>query len=210
MKQNLQTNSLAEIIFGHVDRREYGPLEGLLSVTQLKITGDEKDNLELALYLLSYQERPDLAEKVISKIDLKTFSKEQNFELLLGIGNNRFAEVFSHMIDYGFDAGVISKGRDVFSALTGQSVIKGYPEYEADYSMVKKLLETGKVQGFGDKDSIAEALIKLKSEGPKAFDRKKRPGPEAKRPLTEISLGKEGQTPSPLVKRNKAAGCVVS
>ena len=37
MKQNLQTNSLAKIIFGHVDRGEYGPLEGLLSVTQLKI-----------------------------------------------------------------------------------------------------------------------------------------------------------------------------
>ncbi len=169
MKQNLQTNSLAEIIFGHADRKEYGDLKVLLNVTPLKIAGDEQDNLEFALHFLCLQERPDLAKKVISKIDLKTFSKEQNFELLSGVGNNRFAEVFSYMIDYGFDAGLISKGRDVFSELTGQSAIKGYPEYEVDYSMVKKLLETGKVQGFGDNDSIAEALIKLENEGPRAF-----------------------------------------
>ncbi len=172
MKQNLQTNSLAETIFGHADREEYGDLEVLLNVTPLKIAGDEQGNLEFALHFLCLQERPDLAKKVISKIDLETFTKEQNFELLLGVGNNRFAEVFSHMIDYGFDAGVISKGRDVFSELTGQSVRKGYPEYGADYSMVKKLLESGKVQGFVKEQDIASALIQLETKGPRSLNRK--------------------------------------
>lgn len=172
MKQNLEEKSLAHIIFEHVEREDHDGLEYLLSVTQLKIRGDDEDDLQPALYLLGSQDRPDLAKKVISKIDLKTFTKEQNFDLLWGIGNNRFAEIFNHMIDHGFDPTLALKGKDVFYQVTKQSVIsKQDPLYLADYSMVKKLLETGKVKGFEDEKDIKEALSKLEIHGPKSLNR---------------------------------------
>ncbi len=161
--------SLAEIILDHASAEEFAALKLLLSKDEDKIAENTNSDLSFALHQIVVCGETDLAKKLISKIDLNTFSEKQNCEILLSVGNSRFVEVFNYMIDRGFNAGATSKGRDVFSVLTGQSVTKGHFQYEADYSMVEKLLETGEVQGFVDRKSIAEALSKLENEGPRAF-----------------------------------------